>query len=402
MNRFTPSIYPIFIYFMLFATILNSCVDDDVAVSRTSAQRCNVTSDCDLNQKCLEGFCLADRCQDGSCCQVDDDCSEGQRCDLETLQCYESQCTQNSDCNAGYLCETGRCLIDVDADRDRDGVPDEVDLCPDSVDPEQDDLDQDAIGDVCDDDVDGDGVVNTMDNCPSVPNENQENTDNEGEGDACDGDQDGDTIKDENDNCPFLQNINQSDLDQDLIGDICDDDLDGDGIENDMDNCPSIPNSDQRNSNNDRRGDACAPELLLRCGECGVESVSGNTVTCVTSRCNDDILQTCEQGTWSDGFSCSMLNTGCVNFAGFASCQPPRSSFFTCADQVTEIPRSLVCDGIYHCPDQSDETRAGQTMCSPLSCQIGPQIYQIFQCDGSQDCVDGSDEADCEIASFEP
>ena len=48
-------------------------------------------------------------------------------------------------------------------DSDGDGVPDEDDNCDFEPNPEQDDLDFDLIGDVCDPDIDGDGVVNAGD-----------------------------------------------------------------------------------------------------------------------------------------------------------------------------------------------------------------------------------------------
>lgn len=45
-------------------------------------------------------------------------------------------------------------------DADGDGIPDELDNCPDVANSDQSDLDNDGMGDVCDDDRDGDGLPN--------------------------------------------------------------------------------------------------------------------------------------------------------------------------------------------------------------------------------------------------
>src|SRR5437867_1500251 len=92
------------------------------------------------------------------------------------------------------------------ADRDGDGIPDAIDNCPDTPNPNQADADGDHVGDVCD-------------NCRSVANTSQADTDGDKVGDACD-------------NCPTVTNQDQSDRDFDTIGDACD-------------NCPDTPNRDQ-------------------------------------------------------------------------------------------------------------------------------------------------------------
>ncbi|MBM1105433.1 thrombospondin type 3 repeat-containing protein [Aurantibacter crassamenti] len=51
-------------------------------------------------------------------------------------------------------------------DNDGDGVLNDLDNCSDNPNANQADLDNDDIGDVCDDDIDGDGVLNIQDVCP--------------------------------------------------------------------------------------------------------------------------------------------------------------------------------------------------------------------------------------------
>jgi hypothetical protein len=150
------------------------------------------------------------------------------------------------------------------------------DNCPDDYNPNQTDLDCDAIGDLCD-------------NCPYVPNNDQANNDDDCYGDACD-------------NCPFAYNIDQADFDGDGVGDACDNcvtvynpdqadsdpdpndpnypnsppdywgdacdicpdvydpgqaDFDGDGVGDGCDNCPTVPNPDQADRDKDGIGDLC-------------------------------------------------------------------------------------------------------------------------------------------------
>ena len=91
------------------------------------------------------------------------------------------------DCNAGLAGPNG------------DGVLDGEDNCPGFCNRDQQDIDGDGIGDVCDtrEDYDFDGVPNAVDNCPLEPNPAtalglQADVDADGRGDLCDPDSDDD------------------------------------------------------------------------------------------------------------------------------------------------------------------------------------------------------------------
>ncbi|MBN1212207.1 MAG: thrombospondin type 3 repeat-containing protein, partial [candidate division Zixibacteria bacterium] len=70
-------------------------------------------------------------------------------------------------------------------DNDLDGIPEDVDNCPEDYNPEQIDTDDDGLGNVCDDDDDGDNIDDWVDNCPSVYNPGQEDSLGNGVGDVC-------------------------------------------------------------------------------------------------------------------------------------------------------------------------------------------------------------------------
>jgi MYXO-CTERM domain-containing protein len=110
--------------------------------------------------------------------------------------------------------------------------------------------------DVCVD-LDGDGVLGYADNCPSVANPDQADLDSDAVGDACDDDLDGDGVPNGQDNCALVANPDQADLDGDTLGDVCDVDVDGDGVSNAADNCLRAVNADQADADADGIGDAC-------------------------------------------------------------------------------------------------------------------------------------------------
>lgn len=115
-------------------------------------------------------------------------------------------------------------------DTDSDGVAQHYDNCPDVSNPDQADLNDNGLGDACDN-SDNDSSLDDVDNCPLTDNEDQAETGfGVGAGDACDLDDDG--ARDAVDNCPFDDNQDQANLDGDSFGDDCDNDADGDGAVN--------------------------------------------------------------------------------------------------------------------------------------------------------------------------
>ncbi len=70
-------------------------------------------------------------------------------------------------------------------DSDSDGVAETLDNCRTISNPQQSDINNNGIGDECDD-YDRDDVINSIDNCPDAPNGNQTDEDADGIGDVCD------------------------------------------------------------------------------------------------------------------------------------------------------------------------------------------------------------------------
>lgn len=74
------------------------------------------------------------------------------------------------------------------ADSDYDSIPDQTDNCPSVPNSDQKDVNNNQIGDACED-FDRDGVMNNVDNCPNNPNASQLDTDSDKIGDICDPDE---------------------------------------------------------------------------------------------------------------------------------------------------------------------------------------------------------------------
>lgn len=200
-----------------------------------------------------------------------------------------NQLDNDSD-GVGDICDTDD-DNDTVPDAGNDGIPgnNDDDNCQFDANTNQLDTDGDGAGDVCDIDDDNDGVDDVSDNCPIVANgpaatvlpihpltgqpDNQENMDGDADGDVCDADIDNDSIPNDGtdpictggantacrDNCPYHVNPSQADADNNGVGDVCDGvlDSDNDTIPDTQDNCPQTPNTNQLDSDGDGRGDVC-------------------------------------------------------------------------------------------------------------------------------------------------
>ena len=114
-------------------------------------------------------------------------------------------------------------------DTDHDGVPDYLDQCPETL-PEAVAF-VDSVG--CDKDTDGDGVPDYIDQCPNTPEAAYGKVDSVG----CPLDTDGDGVPDYIDQCPETPEAAYGLIDS--VG--CPLDSDGDGVPDYIDQCPNTP-----------------------------------------------------------------------------------------------------------------------------------------------------------------
>lgn len=132
-------------------------------------------------------------------------------------------------------------------DRDRDGVEDELDNCPDIANADQSDLDGDDVGDDCDPDADGDGQTNADERtCGSDPfdvTDLSPDFDGDMSPDCIDADDDGDGQLDADEEACGSDPLDAADVSPDFDADgaldCLDPDDDNDGVADEGDRCPA-------------------------------------------------------------------------------------------------------------------------------------------------------------------
>ncbi|XP_072025071.1 uncharacterized protein [Amphiura filiformis] len=68
---------------------------------------------------------------------------------------------------------------------------------------------------------------------------------------------------------------------------------------------------------------------------------------------------------------------------------------FTCADGLSCIPEHFLCDYVDDCVDFSDELDCECNPMTDFQCLSGGCVNSTWRCDGEEDCYDGSDERNC-------
>ncbi|MCS6901283.1 MAG: OmpA family protein [Myxococcales bacterium] len=139
--------------------------------------------------------------------------------------------------------------IEAPEDRDKDGIADPMDACPDTPGiPDPDPKKNGCPPPPPPPDTDGDGIIDPQDACPTVPGVASPDPTKNG----CPADQDGDGVVDAQDACPTVPGVANPDPAQNG----CPPDKDGDGIPDAQDACVDVPGV----KSDDPKKNGCPPD----------------------------------------------------------------------------------------------------------------------------------------------
>ena len=258
---------------------------------------------------------------------------------------------------------------------------------------------------IADNDSDNDGVPNGSDNCQNTINTNQANTDNDAMGDACDTDDDNDGVDDVNDACPTASlnpasgNATDPTADPDMDGcknsEDTDDDNDdvpdtGDVFPNDA--CASV----------DTDGDDAPDSVLMSCSTTLMVDAFPNDACASVDTDEDDapdsVLMSCSTTLMVDAFP----NDACASVDTDEDGMPNTlvDSCSTTLTEDTDDDNDGVADGSDTCPIASLNPASGNAN-DPTA---DPDMDGCKNSEDDDDDNDGVEDVDdaCPMASLNP
>lgn len=269
-------------------------------------------------------------------------------------------------------------------DDDEDGVGNRCDNCPLFANPDQADANGDGLGDACTgNDRDGDGVPDDVDICPDVP-DRQVDSDGDGLGDVCD-------------NCRGRPNPDQADSDGDGCGDVCDTGA-----------CAPLPDACERvqcpvGLACDRASGACVDPEGAQCRPCDAAADCPESMICLYYGNQGHCGARCDaQRQCPDGMFCAEVERdgrpafGCANRN---ACNQDACEQVQCDGDARCNPATgecAVCRGAADCP--------GDDICVDGQCT--PDERQVSAWDDEEPaCVQGigcTPDETCEPAGVGP
>ncbi len=330
---------------------------------------------------------------------------------------------------------SGECGSVEPGDHDGDGIVDEADNCPRTVNPDQLDSDGDGLGDACDLDqgipctTDDDCVVTSPDGttCTSACVDGMCMRSDPACGDP--------QICIPGTACTYVDATGVACEGRCLDGRTCeppnaggcgidDFDLDEDGVPDAFDNCPRTPNPDQADSDGDGFGDACDEgpgQACMSDEDCVITTPDG--ISC-TAACVDGVCAYPTDPSWCDpdpvpcvdGQRCIYTNadgSACAGMCMVDACYPEPNAGcddlsdtdgdgtpdeFDCApDDDTVHPNAPeVCNGLDdNCDGQIDDVydAAGNLLCDPVCDPTDPNAPDSDG-DGIPDGCDADSDGD--------